>query len=91
MPAHVSNKSYDHIKNDIVSVIASFDSEGHIRPLYVRIGEEALKVRSSWLKPSFPGIFEFNCQVIDGEYIKPLILTYHPRESVWTIQASGEP
>ena len=90
MSAHVSRTSYDHIQCNIVSVIASFDTEGHIKPLYVRIGEEALKICSSWMRPSLPVMFEFHCQVIDGDYIKPLLLTYHQRENVWTIPESNE-
>ena len=39
MPAQVSYTSYDYAPVEIIPVIASFDSEGHIRPLYVRIGE----------------------------------------------------
>jgi len=85
MSAHVSYTSYDHIECNIVSVIASFDTEGRIRPLYVRIGEESLKILSSWLKPSYPGFFEFRCQVIDNGVRKPLILEYHSRENVWII------
>lgn len=70
---------------DIVSVIASFDADGHVKPLYVRINEESLKVKSSWLKPSFQGLMEFQCKVIDGDCLKPLLLTYHKTENVWTI------
>lgn len=49
---------------DIVSVIASFDADGHVKPLYVRINEESLKVKSSWLKPSFQGLMEFQCKAV---------------------------
>ncbi len=71
--------------NTVVPVIASFDSEGHVIPLYVRIGDLSLKIKSSWLKPSFADIMEFHCMVIDGDCLKPLILTYRQRESVWQI------
>lgn len=81
----VSNTSYDYMPHTIVSVIASFDTKGHVRPLYVRIGEESYKVHSSWLKPSFRGILEFRCQIVDGDSLKPLILEYHQSENVWII------
>lgn len=83
--ASVSNTSYDHTNIDIVSVIASFDTDGHIKPLYVRINEDSLKVHSSWLRPSFQNLMEFQCKVIDNNCLKPLILTYHKVENVWTI------
>ena len=68
-----------------VPVIASFDTQGLVTPLYVRIGELSLKVKSSWLKPSFGDTMEFHCMVIDEDCLKPLILTYRQRESIWYI------
>ena len=85
MPSYISNTSYAFYNVDIVSVIASFDTDWHVKPLYVRINGDSLKVHSSWLKPSFRGTLEFQCKVIDGDCIKPLILTYHQAEYVWTI------
>lgn len=87
MAQYISRTSYDHIPAHIVSVIASFDSKGHIKPLYVRIGDEPLKVHSSWIRPTRPGMVVFHCNVEDGNQMKPLILTYHPKENVWTIPA----
>lgn len=81
----ITNTTFDHMTHTIVSVIASFDTEGHVRPLYVRIGEEPYKVHSSWLKPSFRGILEFRCKIIDGNRLKPLILEYHQSENVWIV------
>lgn len=86
MPTTVSYTAYDVKPNTIVPVIASFDTEGHVKPLYVRIGELSLKVHSSWLKPSFQNVFEFNCKVVDGDCLKPLILTYYRNEMVWAIR-----
>lgn len=69
----------------IVSVIASFDTDGNAKPLYVRIGDESLKVYSVSIKHKYNGIIEYRCQVIDGNYLKPIDLTYHAREYLWTI------
>lgn len=79
MSNHTLNTSYT-----IVPVIAAFDSEGHVKPLYVRINEASFKVHSSCEKPSFQGFLEFQCKVIDHNYLKPLLLTYHKRENIWT-------
>lgn len=79
MSNHISNTAYN-----MVPVIASFDSEGHVRPLYVRINEVSLKIYSSYEKPSFHGFMEFQCKVIDNNCLKPLILTYHKRENIWS-------
>lgn len=69
----------------IVPVIASFDSEGHIKPLYVGINGESYKIESCWASYNFRNIVDFKCKVIDGDYLKPLALTYYREEGMWTI------
>lgn len=91
MTSVTSHTSYDFKPHTIVPVIASFNSEGHVKPLYVRIGGLSLKVHSSWLKPSFGNILEFHCMVIDDNCLKPLILSYHQMESVWIIPRLADP
>lgn len=83
MATTVSLKVYDN--STLVPVIASFDNEGHIRPLYVRIDGDAYKIHTSWLKPGFARTSVFQCQLIDNGQLKPLILTYYHQENVWTI------
>lgn len=68
-----------------VPVIASFDAEGRVKPLYVRFGDECLKVHSAVEKPSTFDLKEFQCQVVDNGYLKPLALAYRMRDTVWTI------
>ena len=85
MSAHVSYTSYDYAPVTIVPVIASFDSERHIKPLYIRVNGEALKVHSFWIKPSFSNLIEYRCKVIDRDYLKAITITYHQLECVWTI------
>ena len=75
MTACASYQSYDHLPITVIPVIASFDTDGHIKPLYVRIDGLSLKVHSCWLKPSFSGVME----------LKPLVLSFHMAEGVWTI------
>lgn len=83
MSGVISTTSYDCNTLEIVSVIASFDTDGHVKPLYVRINQESLKVHSSWMKPSFRGFLEFQCKVIDNGCLKPLTLSYHKNDNVW--------
>lgn len=72
-----------------VPVIASFDTEGHIKPLYVRINGISLKIYSYYERNRYANTIEFNCKVIDDTteetYLKPLLLTYYQAERVWTI------
>ena len=68
----------------IVPVIASFDSNGKIKPLYVRIYGASYKIDSSVMHCNFINTIDFNCKVIDGDSLKPLILTFHRKEGVWS-------
>ena len=85
MSATVSYTSFDYRPVHIVPVIASFDTDGHMKPLYVRINGESYKVSSCWTKTTFENAVEFTCKVIVGDYLKPLSLTYYRREGMWTI------
>lgn len=69
----------------MVPVIASFDTDGNILPLYVRIHGEGLKIHSSRVHRVFSNIIEFHCKVIDYNYLKPLILSYYIAENIWVI------
>lgn len=84
MSRQASFNSHDYMPVDIVPVIASFDSEGHIAPLLVRIEGNAYRIKSFWIKKSFSNTIAFNCQIIDNDCLKPLSLTYMQDESVWT-------
>ena len=85
MKATISHGLSDcqHIKP--ISVISSFDCEGNIMPLYVRIDGEALKVHNAYRMTSTMSILNFNCEIMDGDTVKPLKLSYHIRDLMWTI------
>lgn len=79
----MNRSKYDHLS--IVPVIAAFDCEGHIKPLYIRIGNESFQVHSSSVKSCYSGILEFDCRIIDRRHLRPLILTYFPQDRVWAM------
>lgn len=81
----VSYTSFDYAPVDIVPVIASFDSEGHIAPLYVRINGLSLKIESFWISSTFHNTVDFKCKVSDQGYLKPLSLSFHRDEGMWTV------
>ena len=66
-----------------VPIICSFDSEGHMRPMYIRINGEAFKICSSCEKFSYANAAVFQCQVDDHGTLKPLTLEYRYREHLW--------
>lgn len=71
-----------------VPVICSFNKEGRIRPLYVRINGEAFKVCSAYEKPSFENAAIFQCEIADNEQLKQLTLEYRYREHLWLMPKS---
>lgn len=70
----------------ILPVIASFDTNGQVKPLYVRIDGEAYKICSAQEKPSFAFTTVFQCQIADHGLLKPLFLTYHHRDRIWLME-----
>lgn len=77
---------HDNKRIRLVPVIASFDTDGNIVPLYIRFGEESLKVYNSVMSDSSTyKLFVFHCQVMDGEIVKPVRLTYFLEDNVWAV------
>lgn len=85
MGANVSRNSFDYKEIEIVSVIAGFDENGKIIPIYVKIHGEKLKVSEYWVKSKFAGITEYHCKVMDSKKEFPLVLSYYNEESLWVI------
>lgn len=72
-----------HLK--IVPVISSFDCDGNILPLYVKIGSERLKIYNAYEFESTFNQMHFRCEVMDYDRVKPLKLTYHVNDHKWSI------
>lgn len=85
----ISLNSHDYLPMQIVPVIASFNDDGQIRPLYVGIDGERLKVSSSRVRRCFAGQVEFYCKLTVGDTLKPVLLTYYLNECIWTIPGNG--
>lgn len=85
MSAIVSHGLHDcrHLK--LVSVIASFNSDGNIIPLYVRIGTESLKIYNAYQSESTFQLMNFKCEVMDNDTVKPIKLTYHLNDHKWSM------
>ena len=84
----LSLNSHDYLQMQTVPVIASFNDEGQIKPLYVGINGERYKVLSYWVRRSFSNQIEFQCKLADQGILKPVILTYYQNECIWTIPES---
>lgn len=81
----LSNNSHDYLKLQIVPVIAAFNDEGKIKPLYVAINGERYKIESFWIQRSFMNQIEFHCKLQSTQLRLPITITYYPNESIWTI------
>lgn len=79
-------ESYGGDPIELVPVIAAYDTEGRIKPLYVRIKEEKYKVENYWVKSTnFSNNIDFNVTLSKDGMTYKLILTYHLRETAWSI------
>ena len=68
----------------VVPVISSFDCDGNIFPLYVRIDGQSLKVYNARRVDSTIQIIHFNCEVMDYDLVKSIKLSYHIGDLVWS-------
>ena len=89
MAGFPSYTSFDYQPVTPVPVIASFDSQGHVAPLYVRMEGIPLKVDSYWVKSSFAHVMVFSCQIQQKDRLIPLLLSYYQAEGVWVIPEEG--
>lgn len=76
-----SNDFYPNHKP--VPVICSFDGEGNIRPMYVRIDGEAYKICSSYKQHSATQEAVFQCEIADNGILKTLTLTFWYDKHLW--------
>lgn len=81
----LSYNSHDYLSMQIVPVIASFNNEGQIRPLYIGINGERYKVDSYWVRRNFSNQIEYHCKLIIEDSLKSVIITYYLNECIWTI------
>ncbi len=81
----ISRNSHDYAPVTIIPVIASFNEEGQIKPLYVGINGERYKIDSYWIRRSFSNQIEFSCKLVLGETLQTMIITYYINECIWTI------
>ena len=68
----------------VVPVISSFDCDGNIFPLYVRIDGQSLKVYNARRVDSMIQIIHFNCEVMNYDRVKSIKLSYHIGDLVWS-------
>lgn len=79
-------ESYGGDPIELVPVIAAYDTEGRVKPLYVRIKDEKYKVENYWVKSTnFTNNIDFNVTLSKDNMTYKLILTYHLRETAWSV------
>lgn len=85
MESKMSTTAYSYAVDMSVPVIASFDTQGHLIPIYVRLCGDVRKIDSCYIQNQLLNTIVFNCKIIKDQYLVPLQLTYHSREHVWTV------
>ena len=78
-----SEPIYEFHNAKLVSVIASFNTDGKVKPLYVRMNEEPVKVLSSKVIQTTLHMIAFEVIVDDYGRQRIIRLLYKINESVW--------
>ncbi len=81
----VSCTSLDYIGAHIVPVIASFSTDGDIKPLYVRIDGQPRKIRSYKEKNRYHNGIDFACRIEMDDRIIPVTVSYFKEEDKWGV------
>ena len=81
----INQKKIDNLPIIFIPVIASFNEDGQINPLYVGIDGKRYKVESYWVRRSFSNQIEFSCKLLCGETLLTIIITYYMNECIWTV------
>jgi len=80
-----SFNSHDYLPVTIIPVIASFNKDGQIKPLYVGIDGVSYKIQSYWVRRCFSNQVEFSCKLLINNCLKTIVMTYYLNECIWTI------
>lgn len=73
-------------KEQPAPVLASFDTEGVIKPIRVRIMGEAYKIlRSSLVSQGYSPVLEYKCAVEANGYERELSVKYYEKDRIWAI------
>ena len=78
-----SEPIYEFHNAKLVSVIASFNTDGKVKPLYVRMNEEPVKVLSSKVIQTTLHMIAFEVIVDDYGRQRIIRLLYKINESIW--------
>ena len=90
MPFYVPPKEepfhMDNEPNYVVPVIASFNTNGGVQPLYFQFDDKAVKIHSvHWCEKKY-NTFRFECTAEFDGYIKEVSLTFFPQDNRWIMK-----
>ena len=74
---------FDNKKMEPVPVIASFSVDGEIKPLYVRLQNESLKIIDFCILGQDLAWIKFRCVLVDQGIRKNIKLYYYMHEPSW--------
>lgn len=74
----------------LVPVIASFNAEGKVVPLYFSLEGLRLKIDNiKCIKRNTESILEFICEVTFSDRVKTVLLSYHVHYKVWSVNKAS--
>ncbi len=80
------NEELNNERQTVIPAIASFSTGGVVLPIYVRLGDLKLKIdKVKWHKPVSVFGERYYCLVSSSGVEFEIVLTYHTKEQIWTI------
>ncbi len=80
------NEELNNERQTVIPAIASFSTGGVVLPVYVRLGDLKLKIEKvKWHKPVSVFGERYYCLVSSSGVEFEIVLTYHTKEQIWTI------
>ena len=85
MGGHISYTPTQHFTGDELCVIATFDTKGKVKPLYIRYRGYKLDVLKSFVESEVPAWIHMRCKVFDGYRESTIHVIYYKQECRWYI------
>jgi len=85
MGAVVSVTSFDYTHDKPISVMASFDDGGNLRPIYLDYGEGITKVISSIVINDNRNSVEFNCLIVVDNRAVHMMIIFYADNKIWAM------
>lgn len=70
----------------VIPVIASFNINGGIKPLYFKYNEQTITIHGVHYCKQIYGCYVYDCAATLDGYVRTVTITYRPDKQLWTLK-----